>query len=124
MMPDFPSATGTLSSWRERKQEGGRDGREGQGRRGSWSGFQQLVTSFLSQKAYLGAKRSCRKKEHKDGFSLQESKGGRKKIRCEMVCLRRCWRLRSGEGWRPEQQGVEDREMSAMLMDGWMDDSF
>lgn len=50
----FPSATGTLSSWRENK--GGMEEAE-RGGGGSWRGSQQLVTSCLSLKANFRAER-------------------------------------------------------------------
>lgn len=85
MMPDFPSATGTLSSWRkkERRREHWKRGRGG----GSWSGSQQLVTSFLSQKAYIGAIRRRSRTERESGLKLQECEKG--KMRCQPVCLLR-----------------------------------
>lgn len=39
--------------------------KRGRGRRGSWRGSQQLVTSCLSQKAYLGAMRRRRREKEK-----------------------------------------------------------
>lgn len=57
MMPDFPSATGTLSSWRERKREGGREGEKR--RRGEERQLERLPTAgnqFPVTKSLLGSK--------------------------------------------------------------------
>lgn len=56
MMPDFPSATGTLSSWRERKREGGR---EAEKRRGKERQLERLPTAgnqFPVTESLLGSK--------------------------------------------------------------------
>lgn len=56
MMPDFPSATGTLSSWRERKREGGSEaGNRGRGRRGSWRDSQTAGNQFPVTESLLGS---------------------------------------------------------------------
>lgn len=67
MMPDFPSATGTLSSWRERKgREGRMEEREREERQ-----LERLPTAgnqFPVTESLLGSKKKeWREKEQGDG---------------------------------------------------------
>lgn len=55
MMPDFPSAAGTLSSWREGRRQRRRAGREAEGRAAAAEAPKQLATSFLSLGAFSRA---------------------------------------------------------------------
>lgn len=133
MMPDFPSATGTLSSWRERRREGGSEaGNRGRGG-GEAAGEtpKQLVTSFLSQKAGVrkGEGVGSRRRRKERGFSLQGSK-----IKCQPVCLLRLAgpagggsRMGGGKGalatGSDEERRMEGKVVAVMSLHGWMDGS-
>lgn len=56
MMPDFPSATGTLSSWRERKAGGRQGGREEEGEDRQLERLPTAGNRFPVTESLLGSK--------------------------------------------------------------------
>lgn len=108
MMPDFPSAAGTLSSWRERRREGWKRGR-GEGRqleRLPTAGNQLPVTERLHGSGSGEEEKEEEGKREEGEKGKIYSAGG--ETRCQLVCF-----LRLAGSGRGQQQGG----------DGWISSS-